>query len=223
MFNLDTDTGPARGYLARPAGGAGPGVLVLHAWWGLTETFTQVCDRLAAEGFIALAPDLYQGRTASTIPEAEALMQANDHTQMAAAARAGLAALQAQLGLTGPGVGTVGFSMGGQWSGLLSQWYPAAVRAMVLFYGAAPDEFGEARAAVQGHFAQPDEWEDEGYVRAMGAAMQAVGRDVTLHFYPGVGHWFFEANKPAAYNAAAADLAWTRAVAFLKAQLGASA
>lgn len=220
MFNLDTETGPAQAYRALPASGRGPGVLVLHAWWGLTETFTQVCDRLAAEGFVALAPDLYQGRTAATIAEAEALMAANDQAQMAAAARAGLAALQATPGVTMSEVGTVGFSMGGQWSGLLSQWYPAAVRAMVLFYGAAPDEFGEARAAVQGHFAQPDEWEDEGYVRSMAATMQAAGREVQLYFYPGAGHWFFEANKPDAYNAEAAALAWSRAVEFLKKHLG---
>ena len=68
-----------RAYLAVPEGGTGPGVLVLHAWWGLTPDFSGVCDRLAAAGFVALAPELYAGgATATTIAEAEALRDAHD-------------------------------------------------------------------------------------------------------------------------------------------------
>ena len=64
------------GYLAGPAHGSGPGVVVLHAWWGLTEPFRQVCDRLAEAGFVALAPDLYHGKTTASVEEAEALVEA---------------------------------------------------------------------------------------------------------------------------------------------------
>src|SRR5918997_5828135 len=68
-----------RAYLAVPESGAGAGVLVLHAWWGLTAVFTDVCDRLAAEGLVALAPSLFPGEaTAATIAEAEVLRDAHD-------------------------------------------------------------------------------------------------------------------------------------------------
>jgi len=219
MITLDTDAGPARAYLAQPAGGSGPGVLVMHAWWGLNEAFTGVADRLAAEGFVALAPDLYQGRLAKTIEAAMALREQLDLPKMEASARAALSLLQKQPGVAPDRLGAMGFSMGGEWSGLLSQWYPESVRALVLVYGAAPAEFGEARAAVQGHFAETDEWESLDYVRQMEQAMRAAGREVTLYVYPGVGHWFFEPNRPDAYDAAASALVWERTLAFLRAQL----
>src|SRR5215475_13234991 len=73
MTEFDTEAGPTAGYLATPDTGTGPGVMVLHAWWGLTQPFREVCDRLAEAGFVALAPDLYRGKTTTTIEEAEAL------------------------------------------------------------------------------------------------------------------------------------------------------
>ena len=72
-IEFDTDGAPAAGYLATPEGARGPGVVVLHAWWGLTEPFRQVCDRLAEAGFVALAPDLYHGETTASVEKAEAL------------------------------------------------------------------------------------------------------------------------------------------------------
>ena len=219
MITLDTEAGPAQAYLALPANGRGPGVLVMHAWWGLNEAFTGVADRLAAEGFVALAPDLYQGRLAKTIDEAKALRGQMDEPKMEAATRAALARLQAQPGVAPDRLGAMGFSMGGEWSGLLSEWYPAAIRALVLVYGAAPADFVAARAAVQGHFAETDEWESLDYVREMENAMRAAGREVTLYVYPGVGHWFFEPNRPDVYDAAASALVWERTLAFLRAKL----
>ncbi|MCC7361885.1 MAG: dienelactone hydrolase family protein [Anaerolineales bacterium] len=222
-IDFDTEAGLAKGYLARPARGSGPGVLVLHAWWGLTAAFTSVADRLAAEGFMAFAPDLYQGRTAQTIPEAEALMNNRDTDRMAAAARAAVGYLQAQPGLAGPRLGAVGFSMGSAWMGLLTQWYPAALKAAVMFYGAMDADYTQARAAYQGHFAENDPYEDEKWVRAMEDGMRAAGREATLYFYPGAGHWFFEANRPDAYNPAVAKLAWERTLAFLREHLSGQA
>src|SRR5260370_8855314 len=75
-FQVDGRT--ISGYLAVPEQGSGPGVLVLHAWWGLTEPFRQVCDRLAEAGFVALAPDLYHGKTTASVEEAQALGEALD-------------------------------------------------------------------------------------------------------------------------------------------------
>lgn len=220
VITIDTEAGPARGYLALPAGGRGPGVLVMHAWWGLNEAFTGVADRLAAEGFVALAPDLYQGRIAKTIDEAKGLREQLDMPKMEATARAAVGVLQARPGVQPDKLGAMGFSMGGEWSGLLSEWYPEVIRALVLVYGAAPAEFGAARAAVQGHFAEADEWESLDYVREMEEAMRAAGREVTLHIYPGVGHRFFEPNRPDVYNSAASALVWERTLAFQHDKLG---
>jgi carboxymethylenebutenolidase len=209
----------ARAYLAAPAGG-GPGVLVLHAWWGLTPVFTRLCDRLAEAGFVALAPDLYQGRTASTIAEAKALMEQRDEAAMQATAEAGLAALGQHPEVRAPkGLGLVGFSMGAAWATQLSAEQPAAVAAVVLFYGAGAGDFVRARAAYLGHFADPDEWEPLEWVRGMENDMRAAGREVTLHLYPGAGHWFFEDDRSDAYQPEAAALAWTRTVAFLRQRL----
>jgi len=174
MITFETEAGPARGYLPVPAGGSGPGVLVMHAWWGLNEAFTGVADRLAAEGFVAFAPDLYQGRIAKTIDEAKALREQLDMPKMEATARAAVGVLQAQPGVQANKLGAMGFSMGGEWSGLLSEWFPEAIRAMVLVYGAAPADFTAARAAVQGHFAEVDEWESLDYVREMVKAIRAA-------------------------------------------------
>ena len=219
MMTMDTEMGPAKAYLALPPGGSGPGVLVLHAWWGLNEAFTGVADRLAAEGFVALAPDLYQGRIATTIDEAKALRGQLDEPKMEAAARAAVGALQAQPGVRGGKLGAMGFSMGGEWSGLLSEWYPDVIGALVLVYGAAPADFSAARAPVQGHFAEKDEWEEIEYVRQMETAMRAAGREVTIYVYPNVGHWFFEPNRPDVYDAKASGLVWERTLAFFREKL----
>ena len=222
MMTFETGSGLAQGHLALPASGGGPGVLVMHAWWGLNAAFKGVADRLAAEGFVAFAPDLYEGRIATTIEEAKALREQLDEpttARMAATARTAVATLQAHPAVQGSKLGAMGFSMGGEWSGLLSEWYPDTIAALVLVYGAAPADFKEARAAVQGHFAETDEWEDIGYVRTMEAAMRAAGREVTIHVYPGVGHWFFEPNRPDVYNAEASALVWERTLTFLREKL----
>src|SRR5258706_4571298 len=78
MIDFDANGSPAPGYLATPGAAAGPGVVVLHEWWGLTEPIRQACDRLAEAGFVALAPDLYRGKTTAKVEEADALGSALD-------------------------------------------------------------------------------------------------------------------------------------------------
>ncbi len=213
------DLDDARGYVAAPSGG-GPGVLVLHAWWGLTPVFTRLCDRLAEAGFEALAPDLYQGRTANTIDEAKALMEQRDGAAMWRRAQAGLKALAGRPDVRAPkGLGLVGFSMGASFAGDLSAAHPEDVAAVVLFYGATLPNFTQARAAYLGHFAEQDEWEEPEWVQKMEDAMRAAGREITLHHYPHTGHWFFEDDRPSAYQPEAAALAWTRTVDFLRQKL----
>lgn len=210
----------ATGYLAIPAAGAGPGVLVLHAWWGLTDFFTGLCDRLAAAGFVALAPDLYgDGRTAATIEEAERLLAARDFERTTATVLGAVEHLRQHPAARDKALGVVGFSMGASWALSLSSLKPDDVAAVVTFYGGGEADFAAARAAYLGHYAERDDWEPLEGVAQLEATMRAAGREVTFHRYPSAGHWFFEADRPDAYDAEAARLAWERTVAFLRRRL----
>ena len=216
--------GPAgnRAYLAVPERGAGAGVLVLHAWWGLTSVFTDVCDRLAAAGYVALAPSLFPGgATAATIAEAEALVDAHDRAPAEAEAVVQAAAeqLRGLAAVTGAQIGVIGYSMGAYWALHLSQVRPDDVGTVAVFYGTDDGDYSTARAAYLGHFAERDDFEPLEAVRALEEKIRAAGREVTFHVYPGTGHWFVEPNRPE-YDAEAADLVWERTLAFLKARLG---
>jgi carboxymethylenebutenolidase len=197
-------------------------MLVLHAWWGLTPTFTDVCDRLAANGFVALAPSLYvDGATADTIAEAEQRAAVHDAAPEVAEAVV-LAALEYLIGLptvTGSQIGVIGFSLGAYWALQLSQGRPDDVRAVVTMYGTDNGDYTTARAAYLGHFAEHDDFEPMMAVRALEERIRIAGREVQFHIYPDTGHWFVEPNQPDAYNAAAADLVWERTLEFLKTRL----
>jgi carboxymethylenebutenolidase len=221
MLTISTERGDASGYLAVPASGSGPGVLVLHAWWGLTPFITGLCDRLAEEGFVALAPDLFQGKTAGTPDEAQALVQEQeaDEDRIQALALASIEALRRQPSVHGDGIGVIGFSFGAAWALLLSPLKPDDIKAVVVFYGAYAPDFSTAKAAYLGHFAENDPFEPLEGVRQTEAALRDAGHEVAFHMYPGAGHWFFESDRPDAYNAEAAQLAWSRTLEFLRAEL----
>jgi carboxymethylenebutenolidase len=220
MPELSPGVPKAVGYEAVPEGGAGPGVLVLHAWWGLNGVMRELCDRLAAAGFVAVAPDLWGGTVATTQDEAQSLVDQRDDAAIAAAADAALEHLKAHSAVGGRPVGALGFSFGAAWALHLSAARPDDLRAVTIFYGTYGVDFAAARAAYQGHFAADDPWEPAEGVAEMEAAMRAAGREVELHTYPGTGHWFFESDRPDAYNAEAAALAWERTLSFLRARLG---
>lgn len=202
----------ANAYLAN---GNGPGVLVLHAWWGLKPFFKQFCDRLAQEGFTVLAPDLYQGRIAKTIEEAKALLGERDFEFMVDTVSAAKDHLRE---LAKGKIGLVGFSMGGGWALEIAASAPEQVAAMVIFYGNGDAEYAKIKSKVMGHFSDHDEWEPFEYVENTFAELKKAGVDTTLHVYPGVAHWFVEEDRPE-YDAAAAQLAWDRTVEFLKKNL----
>jgi carboxymethylenebutenolidase len=220
MAEFEVDGGTATGYLAVPEVGHGPGVIVLHAWWGLTPFFEGVCDRLAAEGFVALAPDRYGGSTARTIEEAETLQRKEDQGRVEAELTAAVDFLRAHEAVTGDALATLGFSAGAAWALLLSTLKPQQVKAVVTFYGSWQADYNGARAAYLGHYAEVDEWEPMEEVRGTEEALRAAGCEVTLYTYPDAGHWFFEQDRPDSYNAQASRLAWERTVDFLWARLG---
>ena len=220
MVELESPEGKVSGYLAVPRKGNGPGVLVLHAWWGLNDFFTGLCDRLAKAGFVAFAPDLYRGATASTRDGAENLMSRLDQKAASREIVSGVRGLQIHPAVRGKRLGVVGFSMGAFWSLWLAQELPADLAAVVVFYGTGGEiNFSKTQAAFLGHFAETDEFEPSASVRDLDKLLRTSGKDFTFYTYPGTTHWFFENDRPDAYNAGAARIAWKRTVRFLKTHL----
>jgi carboxymethylenebutenolidase len=206
------------GYLALPTAGKGPGVLVLHAWWGLNDTMKAFCTRLAESGFVAFAPDLYHGKVADTIAGAEALGEALDANHLQAKAEIAAAAtfLNDRSGQPDTGLAVIGFSLGAYYALDLAAAHPESIRSVVLFYGTGGGDFSSSQAAYLGHFAENDPYEPPANVDELETTLKKAGRPVTFHRYPGTGHWFFEADRSDAYNQEAANLAWDRTLAFLK-------
>ncbi len=229
MIEFEANGATAPGYLATPDGtdtSGGPGVLVLHAWWGLTEPFRQACDRLAAAGFVALAPDLYRGKTTASVEEAETLSSAlNQEEERVRGDITGALRFLREHGATSPAVGrgavgVIGFSMGGAYALDTSVALPAEIAAVVIFYATYTGlDFAAAQAAYLGHFAANDPFEPSESVAELERELQAAAKQATFYTYPGTTHWFFEPNRPDAYDAAAATLAWERTIAFLNAEL----
>ena len=219
-----------RAWLALPPAGEGPGVLALHAWWGLNATFRHLADRLAAEGFVVLAPDLYGGVVVDTIAEAEAESDRRPWKDTLAIVRASADRLVADRDEIGPGIGVIGMSYGAAYALALAAMPAAdsrhieAIDAVVLIYGSGGDlDWSVSKAAFQGHFAADDPYETAENVDALEASLRAAGRSVDFHRYPATGHWFMERDRADAYNAEAAELAFGRIVGFLRENLGPAA
>ena len=204
-------------FLATPTSGTGPGVLVLHAWWGLNDTMKAFCTRLAGSGFAAFAPDFYHGKVADTIADAEALGKALDADHLRARAEIADAAmfLNERVGQADRGLAVIGFSLGAYYALDLSAAHPEHIRSVVLFYGTGGGDFSNSRADYLGHFAENDEFEPQSNLDDLEESLKRAGRPVTFHRYSGTGHWFFEPDRSQAYNQAAASLAWDRTLAFL--------
>jgi len=193
-------------------------VLVLHAWWGLNDTIKTFCTRLSQAGFVTFAPDLYHGKVAATVTDAESLGKALDARHMDAKADIAQAAtfVAQRASRADRGLAVIGFSLGAYYALDLSASHPEYVRAVVLFYGTGDADFRRAKAAYLGHFAERDPFEPQSNVDALEAALARSGHAVTFHRYAGTGHWFFEPDRTDAYDPAAARLAWDRTVGFLK-------
>jgi carboxymethylenebutenolidase len=225
MREIQVDGRTISAYLAVPEQSSGPGVLVLHAWWGLTDVFKRVCDRLAEAGFVALAPDLYHGKTTASVEEAEALVAALDQdVERVRGDIAGAVQVLRQHAATPPAgdrgkLALVGFSLGGAYALDMSVKLAEEIAAVVSFYASYSGlDYSISSAAYLCHFAEDDPFEPAESRASMEQELQAAGRPVTVYTYPGTKHWFFEENRPE-YDAQAARLAWERTIQFLHQQL----
>jgi carboxymethylenebutenolidase len=214
-LTFDVNGQAVKGYLALPSPGEGPGVIVLHAWWGLNQVFKNLCDRLAAEGFVAFAPDLNEGRIAQTVPEAEQIMSDLRFERKQAVAAALVDFLRARPEVRKEPLSLIGFSMGGAWSLVLASEQAEDFGKVVLFYGAGGADFAKIKASILGHFSDSDEWEPLDGIRAMEEDMHAAGLEPTFYIYPKMPHWFFEEDRPE-FDPQSAELAWKRTLEFLR-------
>lgn len=217
----------ASGYLATPSQGSGPGVLVIQEWWGVDASLKKQADRLAAAGFVALAPDLYHGQVAGhdEMDKASHLMQSLPVDRAARDMSGAVDFLRTQKAVTGKGIGVVGFCMGGMLAFIIAANRPDAVKAVVPFYGfpqgpAEPD-WSKLSAKVQGHMAENDSFFSPGAAHALEKKLREMGKDVTLTVHPGTGHAFMGPhNALGTLNEKLAAQIWPGVMSFLKESLG---
>ncbi len=219
MVEFPSNGRTAHGYLATPAQGKGPGVLVIQEWWGLVGHIKNVCDRFAAEGFSALAPDMYHGKTANEPDEAGKLFMALNIAQAEKDLRGASAFLAQQ---SSPArIGAVGFCMGGQLA-LFAATLNPNVGACVNFYGIHPNvkpDYSRLSGPVLGLFAEKDQFVNPAVARQLDGEIKGAGKQSEIHIYPGADHAFFNDERADVYNKAAAEDAWTRTLAHFRAHL----
>ena len=212
----------ASAYVSVPASGRGPGVVVLPEWWGLVDHIREVCDRLAREGFVAFAPDLYRGESTTDPDAASRLMMDLEIPRAAADLDGAIAALLGHEAVEGSRVGVIGFCMGGQLA-LYAATRNERVRAVVDFYGVHPNVSLDLRglqASVMGIFAENDTFVPPDVVRQLEADLVAAGKSADFTILPGVDHAFMNDTRPDVFDAEASSRAWAMMLAFLRRELG---
>jgi carboxymethylenebutenolidase len=211
--DFSTAAGPAAGYLARPAHGR-PGLIVLQEWWGLVPHITDVAEQFAAQGYVALAPDLYHGKRTVDAEEASHLMGALDWSRAVDEVAGAVRHLRDTEGCER--VGVVGFCMGGALA-MLAAALPG-MDAYAAFYGFPPAAAAATLAKItapgliffgeyEDHFPVPD-------AQAFAERQRAAGRACEVIVYPGASHAFFnDQRQPSLFHRDAANDAWRRTLA----------
>ena len=211
----------APGHLTVPTSGGGPGVVVLHDWFGLDRQARSVADRLSAEGWAAFAPDLYRGRQAADAEEAVRLAHALESGDLPSELLDAVEVVRALPGAAPEPVAVLGLGFGGGLALYLASLHPE-VRSVVCLDGFPPPDanFGWSgvRAAVLGHACHP-EFERGRHVQA---ELRNAGVEASLLLYPGAPHGFFDSTRPQPYRRDPAALAWQRTVRFLRQRSGTS-
>ncbi len=220
MIEFQANGRTASGYLATPPQGRGPGLIVIQEWWGLVDHIKDVTDRFAAEGFVALAPDLYHGERTTNPDEAGRKMMALEIAGAGKDLRGAAEHLLALPEVEPKKVAALGFCMGGQLALFAATEHPQ-IAAAVDFYGIHPSvkpDFSKLRGPVLAHFGRQDAFVTEDAANALVAEIEKAGGRIEAHFYD-TGHAFFNDARPEAYSKPDAELAWQRTLDFLRAHL----
>jgi len=208
------------GELTEPSGtGEAPSLVLIQEWWGINDHIRSIADRLAKEGFLVVAPDLYHGKVAKDASEAGKLMTELD-TLQAVQEIAGAAAFLKEHARGNGKVGVIGFCMGGALS-FAAACHVEGLSAVVPFYGTPPAEkvdYAKVTAPILAHFAKNDDWATVAKAEEIKKQLDALGKPMQLEVYD-AGHAFVNDTRPEAYDEKSAKLAWQRSIDFLKKNL----
>jgi carboxymethylenebutenolidase len=198
-------------------------VVVIQEWWGLVDHIKDLCDRFAGEGFVALAPDLYHGKSTKSPDEAGKLMMALRIDEAERDLSAAAQYLANHDSTSGEKIGVVGFCMGGALA-LYTATKNSKIGACVVFYGGHPNvkpDLANLHAPVLGLYGENDRSVTPAVVRDLEQRLKTLGKQIEVKIYPGADHAFFNDTRPQVYNAEAAADAWQRTVDFLRKNLSA--
>ena len=224
MVEFASNGSTSMGYLAVPPSGSGPALIVIQEWWGLVPHIKELVDRFAADGFVALAPDLYNGDTTTEPDEAGKLMMALNLTAAAKQMSGAADYLLAHPSVSSSNVGVIGFCMGGGLAMVFACERPDVVAACCPFYGLIPwpnaePDWTKMAAKLQGHFAELDGFFGPDAAKDLEAKLVATGIDAEIVIHPGVDHAFCNDHRPEVYNDAEATVAFSAAKSFLHANV----
>ena len=222
MISYSDGTKSQEAYLSPSVTGRGPGIIVIQEWWGLVGHIKDVADRFAAEGFTALAPDLYNGKTTTEPDEAGSLLQAMHIGETEGTLRKAILTLLAHPAVWGDKVGVVGFCMGGQLAMFAAGSNPV-IGATVDFYGIHPvvePSYRSINGPVLGIFAENDSYASPEAVKALSMELTLLDKDHEFITYPGTSHAFFNDQRPEVFDQEASEDAWRRTIAFFRQTLG---
>ncbi|HVR40285.1 MAG TPA: dienelactone hydrolase family protein [Thermoanaerobaculia bacterium] len=210
-----------QGYFAAPASGKGPAVVVIQEWWGLVPHIEDVVERFAREGFVALAPDLYHGKTTSSPDDAgKLLMELDVERAEREIAGAGDYLLQ-RPECSSKKFGVIGFCMGGALAQYEATMNPKA-GATASFYGGfkrVPTKFEDLASPIFLVYGENDQGVPAQSGRELAQKLRDLGKDVEIEVYPNAIHGFFNDARPAQYNAEAAKDAWSKTLTFFRRHL----
>lgn len=222
VIEFEGDGERYQGYLATPAAGKGPGLIVVQEYWGLVGHIKDVVERFAAEGFVALAPDLYRGESTTEPDDAATMMMALNLPIVEAILGSAADALLVLPEVTIDKCGVVGFCMGGQLALYAAAAEPDKFAACVNFYGIHPNvdpPLENLSSPVLGIFAEHDNYTPPAAVQALEYKFNKLGKPHEFITYTGTQHAFFNDQRPEVYDAEASADSWRRTIDFLNVNL----
>jgi carboxymethylenebutenolidase len=210
------------GYLALPTGGGKhPAIILIHEWWGLNDWVKDQTKQFAADGYVALAVDLYRGKVGTTPDEAHILMRGLPDDRGLRDLEAAFAYLVSRPDVEANKIGSIGWCMGGGWSIKLAEDQPK-LAAFVVNYGPLPTDsaiIARIKAPMLGNFGADDKGIPPESVRAFEAAMKTDGKHADIKIYDGAGHAFQNPNNKEGYRKEATEDADKRINSFFHKEL----